>query len=556
MILERVQQAIDRALSETYGLSGIQIALTYPNSQFGDVATNVAFRIAKQVKKAPAQIAEELSGVLKDDVIAGALPANGFINIILTDSALWELSDEPHMQPYRDKVVVVEYSDPNPFKVLHAGHLYTTLVGDAVSNLLEVAGATVHRVNFGGDVGLHVGRTMWAVLEELGGEHPEKLEGIHEDERLDWLSAQYVKGTAAYDDNERAKADIISLNKRVYQLHSEDEHNTEFARIYWTCRQWSYDGFDLLYKKLGVVPFEKYYPESLTTPVGVKTVQDGLEKGVFEKSDGAVVYRGEADGLHTRVFLTSNGLPTYEAKDLGLAQQKWKDYHFDQSIIITGNDIIEYMKVVVAALAHFHPEVAERSTHLTHGMIKLAGGAKMSSRRGNILRATDVLEAASKANQKENGKAQPEVALAAIKYAFIKQRIGGDIVFDPQESVALQGNSGPYLQYAHARARSILAKAGSDVSKQSDSQLEPAEHQLLRHIAIYNAVLEQATSELLPSHIATYLYQLSQEFNRFYENNQVVGHNRSVVRLALIQKYADVLRDGLRILGIAAPDHI
>jgi arginyl-tRNA synthetase len=395
---------------------------------------------------------------------------------------------------------------------------------------------------------------MWAILKELGGEHPDKLASIDPSGRLDWVSERYVIGSTAYEEDEVAKAEITECNKRVYALHEANDHDSPFAQIYWTCRQWSYDGFDALYQRLGMVPFDKYYPESQTTPVGIETVKSGLEQGVLSRSEGAVVFKGEERGLHTRVFLTSEGLPTYEAKDLGLAISKWRDYRFDKSIMITGNDIVEYMKVVMAVLQHFHPEIAQRTSHLTHGMIKLAGGAKMSSRKGSILRAADVLDAAADANRAATGKDQHETVLGAVKYSFLKQRIGGDIIYDPQESVALEGNSGPYLQYAHARARSILRKAEFEGGALEAADLQPGERTLVRKVGEFAEVVTQATAELMPHHIATYLYELAQIFNRFYESNRVVGDERQTLRLQLVASYADVLQQGLGLLGIHAPD--
>ncbi|HSX32309.1 MAG TPA: arginine--tRNA ligase, partial [Candidatus Saccharimonadales bacterium] len=451
-----------------------------------------------------------------------------------------------------DKVVVAEYSDPNPFKVMHAGHLYTTLVGDAIATLFEVAGATVHRVNYGGDVGLHVARAMWGIIQELGGEHPEKLNAVPESERPAWLSTFYARGTAAYESDETAKAEIIAINKRVYDLHTANDHESPFAQIYWTCRQWSYDGFDALYSQLGVHTFERYIPESEVTPLGLGIVQKGIENGVFEQSDGAIIFKGEDHGLHTRVFINSNGLPTYEAKDLGLAALKWRDYHFDKSFIITGNDIVEYMKVVVKALEHFYPELAGRGVHLTHGMIRLPGGKKMSSRKGNNPKAADILQAAQEAYARAHGSSDLQISAGAVKYAFLKHRIGGDMIYDPEESVSLEGNSGPYLQYAHARARSILAKANAEGHTVSD--LDQQERALARKISEYPEVLQKALDELMPHHICTYLYELAQVFNRFYENAKVVGDPRQATRLTLVQLYADILKDGLSLLGITAPD--
>lgn len=560
---EQLEQAIADVVQDVLGVE-VSIELTRPEEQFGDYATNVALQLSKQVGRAPREIAEELAAKLRES-LAGqvsevTVAGPGFLNFRLSDDALHtEVNrmlepDYGKSDHYKGQTIVAEYSDPNPFKVLHAGHLYTTLVGDGISRLLEAAGGEVHRVNFGGDVGLHVGKTMWAILKFLGGEHPEKLNEVAPSDRLEWLSARYVEGNNAYEDDEQAKAEIVEINKQVYTLHDQDEHGTAFAQIYWMCRDWSYEGFNKLYDQLQVSPFEKYYPESVTTPLGIKTVEEGLEKGIFEKSEGAVVYKGEKDGLHTRVFLNSHGLPTYEAKDLGLAINKWNDYQFDFNFIITGNDIVEYMKVVLAALSHFHPEVAERTRHLTHGNIKLAGGIKMSSRKGNILRAEDVLEAATTASEKAIGRQNDEAVLGAVKYAFLKQRIGADIIYDPEESVSLQGNSGPYLQYAHARACSILRKAGDATAEVAAGEFTEGERSLVRKLGEYPEVVALATNELLPHHICTYLYELAQVFNRFYEHNRVIGDDRQATRLTLVKAYRDILGSGLSLLGIAAPE--
>jgi arginyl-tRNA synthetase len=534
-----------------------RIDLSRPESQFGDYATNVALQLAKQVGKNPREVAEQITEKLRvrlgDTVREVTIAGPGFINIFMSDSSLWKAVDAEPVKSLAGQTIVAEYSDPNPFKILHAGHIYTSIVGDAIANLLEHAGADVHRVNFGGDVGLHVGKTMWAILRELGGEHPEKLQDIPEAGRSEWLASCYVRGTAAYEDDEAAKASIIALNKRVYQLFDTNDHDSDFAQIYWTCRQWSYDYFNAFYARIGT-KFEKYYPESVTAPIGLKTVREELEKGVYEESNGAVVFNGEKYGLHTRVFINSHGLPTYEAKDVGLIMAKWQDYHFDKSVVITGNDIIEYMKVVLKSIEQFAPELAARSVHLTHGNVKLAGGVKMSSRKGNIFRAVDVLNAAADANKESTGRNDEQAELGAVKYAFLKQRIGADIIYDPKESVSLEGNSGPYLQYAHARARSILAKA--TVEQVALTELQDDERSLLRKLSEYAEIVERATTELLPHHICTYLYELAQEFNRFYEHNRVVGDERQAVRLQLVQRYADSLQSGLRLLGITAPERM
>jgi arginyl-tRNA synthetase len=557
--MHEIHTALTRVIQKLFD-QNMTPELTRPDEQFGDVAVNAALQLAGKVGKPPREVAEQLVAALKtelpqikDITIAGP----GFINLTFNDDALLAAAEAaPHTKPqtHKGKVVVAEYSDPNPFKALHAGHLYTTLVGDAISSLLETSGAKVHRVNYGGDVGLHVARAMWGIVHFLGGEHPEKLANVSETERPTWISKRYVEGNTAYEQDATAKAEIITVNKRVYELHKTNDHESPFAKIYWTCRQWSYEGFDKLYAQLQIHPFERYIPESEVTPLGLDIVKKGLKEGVFAESDGAIVYKGEDDGLHTRVFINSNGLPTYEAKDLGLAALKWRDYHFDLGFMITGNDIVEYMRVVIKALSHFYPEVADRSRHLTHGMVRLPGGKKMSSRKGNNPMAQDILDAAVAANKAATGSDDYDVVLAAVKYAFLKYRIGGDMIYDPEASVSLEGDSGPYLQYAHARARSILAKAGEP--KGSATDLESAERSLARKISEYPEVVAKAIDELMPHHIAGYLYELAQSFNRFYEHNRVVGDPRQAIRRHLVSLYADVLKDGLNLLNITAPERL
>ena len=543
------------------------VQLSRPDPQFGDFATNVAMQLAKPTSKNPREIAEQLAERLREtgDFSEVSVAGPGFINLRIKDSNLTDELKKVISSPleygksqlYKGKIVVTEYSDPNPFKVLHVGHFYTSVIGDAISNLIEYAGGIVHRVNFGGDVGLHVGKTMWAILNKIGGENPEKLSGIPAGDRSEWMASCYVQGTRAYEDDEHAKTEIISLNKKVYQFHIDNDHESPLAQIYWTCRQWSYDYFDAFYNRIGT-KFEKYYPESQTSQIGLATVLEQRDKGVFKDSNGAVVFEGEPYGLHTRVFVNTEGLPTYEAKDVGLSIKKWDDYHFDESIIITGNDITEYMKVVIKSIEQFKPELAMRTKHITHGNIKLAGNEKMSSRKGNFLRATDVLDITADENENVQGNRNDEPVLGAIKYAFLKFKIGADSVFEPQESVSLHGNSGPYLQYTLARARSIIRKHTSDITEfnpPSDSYSQ-YERDLLFKITEYPQIVAQATVEFTPHYLCTYLYELAQVFNRFYENNKVIGDDREHLRIHLVMAYASVVFNGLIVLGIPAPDRM
>jgi arginyl-tRNA synthetase len=557
-----MEEKISQSIKQLFDVD-VQVKLSRPEPEFGDYATSVALQLAGRLAKKPRDIAESIAGALRhtgeysDVSVAGP----GFINFRISDGVLGlELEKMGHTgygksHIYDGKVVITEYSDPNPFKVLHAGHFYTSVVGDAISQLIEQAGGAVHRVNFGGDVGMHVAKTMRAIIQKLGGEFPEKLQDIAVDQRSEWMAARYVEGTRAYEEDEAAKTFTVALNKKVYQLHTDNDHESTLAQIYWTCREWSYDYFSAFYDSIGTV-FEKYYPESQTAPTGLATVLAQQERGVYEESDGAVIFRGEPYDLHTRVFINKEGLPTYEAKDVGLSIKKWEDYHFDQSIIITGNDITEYMKVVLKSIEQFLPDLARRTLHMTHGNVKLVGGVKMSSRLGNFLRAADVLKIAADENEKVQGNRDMAPVLGAIKYAFLKNRIGPDLIFDPRESVALQGNSGPYLQYAHARAMSILAKVSTEYIKATTDAFDAGERSLLVKMTEYGDVIEQATAQLAPHLVCTYLYELAQVFNRFYEQSRIVDDDREAVRARLVAAYATILKEGLGLLGIQAPDRM
>lgn len=555
--MKEIIDLVEVVIKDSLGLD-IEVVFDRPDSQFGDLTTNVAMQAAKQLNKNPREIAQNLAEkILKslpEQIVDASVAGPGFINLTLADDALKSLISAEPLKPLDGQTIVAEYSDPNPFKVLHAGHLYTTLVGDSISRLLEAGGGNIHRVNFGGDVGLHVAKNMWAIIQYLSGENSTKLDevGLDPHERAAWLSARYVEGNEAYETDEVAKAEIVAMNKKVYQIHENNDHESPLAQIYWTCRQWSYDYFQVLYDELEAEPFEKYYPESATADIGLNTVKEQLEKGVYTESDGAVIFAGEDYGLHTRVFINKQGLPTYEAKDVGLIMCKWRDYQFDQSVIITGNDIVEYMKVVLKSIEQYMPELASRTRHLTHGNIKLAGGTKMSSRKGNVLLALDVLESARTAASEYQGSEDEDVVLGAVKYAFLRNKIGSDIIYDPKDSVSLQGNSGPYLMYAHARARSIIAKATKKGSLASD--IQSGERQLVVKLGQFSEILNRAIINLEPHHICNYLYELAQEFNRFYENNRVIGDDREEFRLALVEAYADKLKRGLVLLGIKAPE--
>lgn len=543
-------------VSELYGVE-VEPIFSRPDSRHGDYTTNVAMQIAGKVKKTPKQIAEEIVEILSTRGNFGLeIAGPGFINITLTDAEIlaMALQSTNIQKPLKDKVVVAEYSDPNAFKVLHGGHLYTSLVGDAIANIIEVSGGKVARVNFGGDVGMHVAKTMWSIIKELSGEHPEKLKDIPDTQKLDWVSQHYVNGNNAYDEDENAKAEIVAYNKRIYAVHSENDQDSDFAKIYWQGRQWSYDGFDALYQKLGMHPFDKYYPESSVFDIGLQTVKEHTGT-VYKESDGAVVFKGEPYGLFTQVFINSEGLPTYAGKDVGLIKSKQRDYNFDLSFMITGAEQKDHIAVVLKSIEQFEPELAKRTVHYTHGRVKLAGGEKMSSRKGNILRADDIINAAFVAGKSSDASTEdPDVILGAIRYSFLRIKVGGDIIYSPEESVSMDGNSGPYIQYALVRARSILRKTEGLPVAESIEDLDLYERALARKIGMYSEAFNAALLDYSPHHICNYLYELAVVFNRFYENSRVIDHERSAIRILLLKAYEETLSHGLSVLGMPKPE--
>ena len=546
-------------IKERYGQT-IKVEVTRPEPQFGDFATNVALQLAKPLGRNPREIAEEIAASLRDtgnyEKVEVAGP--GFINITLSGSVLLALIREEPRAINMGQNVVLEYSCPNAFKELHTGHLYQTIFGDILARLLLVSGATVHRTSFGGDVGLHVAKCLWGMRQELGGEKPEKLANIPDDafERSRWISRCYVIGATAYEGDEATKNDIDELNKTIYGFHDTNDHDSPLAKIYWQTRQWSFDYFDAFYQTIDVVPM-RYIPESSTAPIGLKVVREQLLKGNLKESEGAVVFEGdESKHLHTRVFVTSRGLPTYETKDIGVIWLEKQDYQFDRRYLITGNDQREYMRVVFAAAETFRPELAGTMTHLTNGTVRFADGKKMSSRLGNVTRAVDVLDVVrekvrSLVSDESNIEA---VTLGAIKYVFAKYKLGGDIAFDINETVSLAGNSGPYLQYAHARARSVLEKSNAVFAQPTKVLLE--DRALVRKLVEYHEVVAHAAKSLEPHYICNYLFELAQEFNRYYENNRVIGGDLEEHRVSLVALYADTLKAGLAILGIHAPEKL
>ncbi|HXE09836.1 MAG TPA: arginine--tRNA ligase, partial [Verrucomicrobiae bacterium] len=440
---DRLAKTIADICKDLFG-TDVRIELTRPEEKFGDFSTNAALQLAGKLGTKPREAAEKLAAKLREDlgdqVSEVTVAGPGFINLKLSDRALFESLETAPAQRYAGQEVLVEFGDPNPFKAMHVGHLYSYIVGDAIASLLETAGAQVKRLSYHGDVGLHVAKALWAMQKSA---EPPKGD----------IGRFYAEGAQAYERDEQAKAQIDALNAQIYA------NDPSLKELYDQGKKLSFDDFDAILKTLGIRT-DRRYLESESTPVGMEMVRRNTGK-VFKESEGAIVYEGEKSGLHTRVFLTSKGLPTYETKDLGLAELKHKEYpQVALSVIITAHEQAEYFKVMLAALGEIQPELAKKTKHLSHGFVSLSSG-KMSSRTGEVYGAGELLADVAKAAKKQFPNSARDMQLGAVKYAFTRHRLGGDIVYDVNESISLEGNSGPYLQYAHARARSVLQKASN-----------------------------------------------------------------------------------------------
>ena len=575
--MQEIREQLKQIIHDLYGLDYEPEFTPSPANIDADYSTNAPLKLAKALHKSPMEIAEKIAemftsgkGVFRsaaarelareprgdgserrEPVPEVNISTPGFLNFTIPDEILnneithlaTDFETAISNDKYNGKTVICEFSDPNPFKVLHVGHLYTSIVGDSIGRLFEYAGAKVIRANFGGDVGLHVAKTMYILMQR----NPAEL-------KIEDIAKCYVEGTAAYEDDEEAKQKITELNKEIYKINAEDIHGTPLSDLYWHGRELSYEYFKDFYSHIGV-HFDKFYPESTVAALGLTTVKEQLAKGVYEESDGAVVFHGEEYGLHTRVFINKEGVPTYEAKDVGLILTKYNDYHFDKSVVITGSEQLEYMKVVLKSVEQFAPDLVEKTTHLTHGLVKLPGNVKMSSRKGNFLKAVDVLDMVNQALKEQYNSSDDKVSLGATKYAFLKYKMGGNIIFDPNESVKMTGNSGPYLLYSAVRAKKILSK----ITKQRGSNAkigDSSERALAKKLIEYASVLREAVDEMAPHKVANYLYELAQEFSRFYENCPVAGSDKESERATLVRVYLLAMTHGLNILGIEIPEEM
>lgn len=515
----------------------VTVLATKPD--FGDYTTNIAMEIARDVKKPPLELAEEIAQKIRDAHWYSQLlsdvqvSAPGYINMKLADTYIIKAVGERVEQ--KKGTILIEYTDPNPFKEFHIGHLFSNIVGESIARLHEIMGYEVKRLCYQGDVGMHVAKTLYGMLhEENLDETLEALETTSLSQRAQALGKWYAAGAGAFEESEKAKVEITELNKKIY------EGDAGIMRYYSVGRAWSLAYFETIYSRLGT-RFNQYFFESESAQYGKQLVEKHPE--LFTHSKGAVVFEGEKYGLHTRVFINSQGFPTYEAKDLGLAHLKDRTFtQYAQSYVITGNEVNTYFHVMLKALSLISPDIAKKTTHVGHGIVKLPSG-KMSSRTGSIVSGESLLEAV------EKKVSSPVLAVAAIKYALLKQHYGSDIIFDTEKSVSVQGDSGIYLMYAYVRSRKICENNKGTALKITN----PDERALILKLAQFSDVISLSFERLEPHHIAVYLNQLAAQFHAFYSVHRIAGNG---ARVRITEKVAEVLKEGMDLLGISVVDEM
>ena len=588
-----IQKRISENLKEIAKSMGAQIdsvKVEIPQQRiYGDMTSNIAMQVSKQLNMAPLVLAREIVKRFPgdEDIEKVEAVAPGFINFFFSDKYLVKVLKEISTnEEYFDadilkgKKYVIEYTDPNPFKTFHIGHLYTNMVGESFARLTEALGASVIRVNYQGDVGLHVAKTMWGLEYMLKDEGIsfKDLAGKPLDERVRYLGDAYMLGFKMYDDvkDEKIIEEVRNINYYIFSLYIKSLPKREFfddfdkrniQEMYFEGRKWCLEYFEKIYKRAGT-KFDSYYFESQMGEDALALIKgnmNGMGKNIFKESEGSVIYEGDPKkGLHTRVFLNSEGLPTYEAKEIALAMKKYKDTHFDKSIIITANEQTPYFNVVLDALSQLEPVIANNTIHFGHGMVRLPNAEKMSSRKGKIIegewllnearrKVEDIMKGSGKWNESKITAFSDKIAVAAVKYSFLKVSVGRDVIFDFEKATSFDGDSGPYLLYVYARCMSILREYKKEVSKTDINDPVRSDvytRELLRAISKYKYILLSSAVNYSPSLLCSYLFDLGQLFNSFYQNVKVLGSDHQDFLINVIISTARVMKEGLNALGI------
>ena len=595
MIEQQIISAAQAAVKALYGqdVPEKMVQLQKTRSEFEGNLTLVVFPFVKMARKSPEQTGQEIGQYLADncEAVSKFNVVKGFLNLSIADTAWLQLladidKDDHYGERLADEkspLVMIEYSSPNTNKPLHLGHVRNNLLGWSLAQIMQANGNRVVKTNIVNDRGIHICKSMLAWLKWGNGETPESS-GKKGDHLIgDYYVAfdkhyrEEVKQLVAQGmDEEQAKQEA-PLIKEAHEMLVKWEQNDPEVRALWEkMNSWVYAGFDETYRKMGV-SFDKIYYESQTYLKGKAKVEEGLAKGLFERHDDNSVWADLTnEGLDQKLLLRSDGTSVYMTQDIGTAEMRFQDYPIDKMIYVVGNEQNYHFQVLSILLDRLGFKWGKELVHFSYGMVELPNG-KMKSREGTVVDADDLMElmvsdarrvsdeAGKNADMTEEEKQEIAriVGMGALKYFILKVDARKNMLFNPEESIDFNGNTGPFIQYTHARIRSILRKAESAEANSSlltlHSSLEDKEVELIQKMSEYGAAVAQAGTDYSPSGIANYCYELTKVFNQFYHDYSILNEpdeQKRQTRLVIARNVAKILKNGMALLGIEVPERM
>ncbi len=591
MIQDLLKHQVAIALKHLYQINLLdnQIVIENTKPEFEGDFTYVVFSILKQSKKTPEQTAQQIGEYLKENIleIESFNVIKGFLNIKLSNqfwfnfiSNTYNNKDFGFTFAKSGQRILVEYSSPNTNKPLHLGHIRNNLLGYSVAQILKANGHEVFTCNLVNDRGIHICKSMYAWMQLGNGETPENtgLKGDHLVGKYYVIfDKQYKQEIETLINNgltkEEAEKQAPSIIAAQHLLQKWEANEEETVNVWKKMNGWVYDGFAVTYKKLGV-QFDKYYYESNTYILGKDIVQQGLTAGVFfKKDDGSVWIDLTNDGLDQKLLLRGDGTSVYITQDIGTAELKYHDFNCERSIYVVGNEQDYHFKVLQLICKHLHKPFANGIYHLSYGMVELPEG-KMKSREGTVVDADDLIDEmintaaeTTKALGKTEGLAEQElnalfetIGMGALKYFLLKVDPKKKMMFNPEESIDFQGNTGPFIQYTHARIKSILRNVGEinfDEFDLNQTQITEPERKLLFLAYLYPQAIAEAGKDLSPGVICNYTFDLAKAFNHFYHECSVLKEenvNQRNFRIQLVNLTAHIIKSSFGLLGINVPE--
>ena len=547
---------------ESLGIRGAENFLEVPaRPEFGDLAF-ACFEFAKVEKRSPNEIAENLVKKIKlpkNSFISKIEARGGYVNFFfdytkVSEIVLKEILTKKEKYGQSDmgkgKRILVEFAHPNTHKGLHIGHFRNICLGESLCKLLEFTGHKVFRVNYQGDVGPHIAKALWAFINLHGCKLPKEKESS----KAEWLGELYAETEKRIED-EKVASEVAEINKKLY------EGDKEIEKFWKETRKWSLDYFGEIYKELGT-KFDRFYFESEVGEKGLKISEEIAKKGISKESDGAIIVDLEKYGLGIFVLVSKDKTPLYPAKDLELAELQFKEFKFDRCIHVVSTEQNLYFKQLFKTLELMKSPVTNKKYHLSYELVTLKEG-KMASRLGNVIlykKLRDeviekILEEMKDRGMEDKDKIAKSVGIGAMKYAMLKVSPEKVIFFDWEEALKLEGNTGPYLQYAFTRCSGILRKSKKWKAVYKVKELNEYETVLVKNLSRFSQMIEQSSNELKPNHVCNYVYELATAFNNFYEKCSVIKAESEQLRnfrLTLVEATRTILKIALNLIGIEA----